>query len=246
MTVRCPYCAEEIAEQALVCKHCGQNLHIAKPFMDVAAALRAEIAELRAVVAELKGSAPSESAQVGGQTSVATGLRSAGFYLIAYIIVPVLLLIGAHYVIVMRLNLNTIVLRLTSMAIPLPFGVLLRTAAGHGLGAAFVVGTVVAVLAVTGMLAVVGTLDNVPIIPANRREWQESIEYGLSITLSIVTGNLLGRLIKRYSAPRARAGSASAEDDSPMARMFRWDMIVTGLGAIATAIMSAISGLKGE
>src|SRR5260370_39810006 len=47
------------------------------------------------------------------------------------------------------------------------------------------------------MLAVVGYIDKVPILPEPAREWREAIEYALSIVLAYVTGNLLATLILR-------------------------------------------------
>ena len=81
--------------------------------------------------------------------------------------------------------------------------------------AALVTGTIVGAAAVSGMSAVIGIVDGRPIIPADRREWQELIEYSVGIMLALVTGNLLGRIGDELQQgesrhTRARRGAAAA------------------------------------
>eukprot|EP01035_Chromulina_nebulosa_P037524 gene37524-50658_t len=62
---------------------------------------------------------------------------------------------------------------------------------------AAVAGLITAVLAVGCMLSVTGVNDNVPIMPTSLREWREAGEYAASISLAMVSGNILGTLVFR-------------------------------------------------
>jgi hypothetical protein len=96
---------------------------------------------------------------------------------------------NAHYLIVVRLDLHPIYLRLMSFIIPLPFGFALLWTAHHGFRWAFAVGMIVGVMAVAGMLTVVGYIDNVPIAPSNPREWRgPAIGVAATASASIYAG----------------------------------------------------------
>jgi len=90
--------------------------------------------------------------------------------------------------------------------IPIPFGMTLYAANKIGVRGAIGLGITTALLGVTGMLAIVGYVDKVPILPDTAREWREAIEYALSIMLAYVTGDLLAMLILRL-LPNAMAAS---------------------------------------
>jgi hypothetical protein len=123
-----------------------------------------------------------------------------------YFILPAtLLLLAAHYLIVVHFNYNPLVLRVLSIVIPLPFGFALRFVTHHGPRSALIVGGVTGVLAVFGMLTVIGFLDNVSIIPDTARDWRESVEYMISIALAVLTGNILAIAVLRVM-PRSMSG----------------------------------------
>ncbi len=190
---------------------------------------------------------------------VRTVLRYAAFY----IVLPSLLLLTAHLIVVILLDVSATYLRVASVIIPIPFGMTLyainkirfRGAAGFGCAVAF--------LSVTAMLVVVGYVDRVPILPETSREWREVLEYSLSILLAHVTGNLLAMLTLR-SLPNAMA--ASGRPSAAAVRMARmWgqhvgpeamrqrarriqDLLKTLgplAGLLASGIGSIYAGLKG-
>ncbi|WP_291577320.1 hypothetical protein [Bradyrhizobium sp.] len=111
---------------------------------------------------------------------------------------------------IIQLDLPTSYLRIISVLVPLPFGVALFAIRRIGFRGAFGVGAATALIAVTGMLAVVGLVDRVPVLPQSARDWSEAIEYGLSITLSYDAGDMLALVVFRLLPSRiATAGQPS-------------------------------------
>ncbi len=107
---------------------------------------------------------------------------------------PTLLLLAAHYLVTVTLNVSPLYLRIASVIIPLPFGIELYVLHSIGFRSAMAPGIVTAVLSVAGMLAVIGYLDGVSVVRQSRRDWREVLEYITSIALAFGTGNLLAVL----------------------------------------------------
>ena len=80
----CPYCFEEIKDEALVCKHCRQNLMVFKPLVDRLSQLEEQIAEIIASISDLQAITPA--ARVAG-TRVKKGLA---YQPIMALVLPVL------------------------------------------------------------------------------------------------------------------------------------------------------------
>jgi class 3 adenylate cyclase len=133
-------------------------------------------------------------ASLADRRSVGTGL------LLGYAVVPILTLLLAHYIFVMKLDLDTSYLRVFTLAFPALVGLALVWHAGRGLGATVLLGVTIGITSAFGMLAIVGLVDSAPILPSSRFEWQEAIEYAAGIALSTVVGGALARSI---SAARA-------------------------------------------
>jgi hypothetical protein len=93
----------------------------------------------------------------------------------AYALAPVIVLVLAHYVMVMKLDLNPAYLRGFSLLFSTGVGFVLSRRTGNGLGAACLVGAVAGILSVWGMLAIVGFADSTAIIPSSLFEWQEAL-----------------------------------------------------------------------
>jgi hypothetical protein len=199
-------------------------------------------------------------------TSLAMFDRPLRFLLLnggIYVVLPSLLLLAAHFLVVMKFDWPQLYLRIASVIIPLPFGMAAFAFSRIGYRGAIAFGALIAALSVFGMLCVVSYSDGTPIVPASFREWRETVEYGLSIALSFLTGNLLVIVVlwlvpttiaaggkpsaAAYRAARMLGRHVGEETLRRRARRIQ-DLIRTVgpiAGVIVTAAGSVYTGLKG-
>ncbi len=250
--MECPFCAEDFNDTAIVCNNCGRDLRLVLPVIEENNNLVAEIGQLQLLVNRLRAAEQRRTSP----------FRFWAVHLGSYLLLPILLLLAAHYVVTILFDLQLLILRLASLAIPLPFGFALRMFSHHGARWAAAYGAVVGVVSVGGMLAIVAHLDGVRILPENVREWREVFEYGLSIMLAYVTGNVLGALSQRMlprtldatGAPspaviyalRMIGGPASSQTLRRRAQKISDNLstIGTAAGAAGAAGASIYSGLR--
>ena len=143
--MECPFCAETIKDEAVVCKHCSRDLRIVLPV----------ITEIQQTVLELDR-LQRQLDRVN--SSLAMFDRPARFLFLnggIYVLLPSLLLLAAHYLITVTLNVSPLYLRIASVIIPMPFGMAAFALSKIGYRGAFGLGVMIAVVSVTGMLAVV-------------------------------------------------------------------------------------------
>jgi TIR domain len=149
---------------------------------------------------EKPGTGAAKSGLAARSNPVSTALSYFG-QLLPYFLVPVVLLLLAHYLIVMKLDRDAIYLRPFAVVIPAVAGFVLLRNLRLGIIAAGVLGLSIALVAVGGMMTIVGLVDQHAILPRSETGWQEVAEYLVTITLATAAGNLFARAI-HAAAPR--------------------------------------------
>ena len=251
--MECPFCAETVKDEAIACKHCSRDLRVVRPVI-------LEIQHLTRELDKLRRDLDHVNARLDRMRNP---VRYLVIQAIAYVLLPAILLVAAHVLVTIVLNVSPIYLRLASVIIPIPFGFAISSIQKVGFRGAFIVGIAAAIVSVTCMLVVTGINDQVPIFPISWLEWREVIEYSASIALAFVTGNILGIMVFQVLPGRLSQGGrpnaiaykvalmlgqhVGEEQLRRRARIIQ-ELIQTAgplAGVLATAIGSVYAGLKG-
>lgn len=209
--MNCPYCLSEVSEEAYVCKTCSRDLYLFKPMMAKVADLEGQLAavpspelyELR--IAELEQLLDEQNQRLEKRSSL-QWILDIGLYLI----IPLLLLLTAHWLIVVVYDTKMLYLRIISMVLPLPFAYALFNKSAYKLFPWFIGVIFLAISSVIGMSWITSLVDKTPVLPQNLFEWKEVLEYSASIAFSFLTGMLLGRVSYLAKQRARRAGLVSS------------------------------------
>src|SRR5262245_51042456 len=162
--MECPFCTEDLNDEAIACKGCGRDLRLVRPLVEENIRLVARIENLQAQVDMARAAVERTTAPLAFW-SVHSSL---------YVAAPAALLIAAHFVIVVVLDVSPLYLRFASILMPLPFGFAMLWFTHHGIAWSILDGILIGLISVAGMLIVVAFMDNISVLPQNAREWRET------------------------------------------------------------------------
>jgi len=259
--MNCPYCLSEVLEEAHVCKTCSRELYLFKPMMvkisslegQLAAATSQEVNELR--IAELEYLLEEQNQKLANR-SLFAWIKDIAIYLI----VPLLLLLLAHWLIAIVYDTKMIYLRIISMVLPMPFAYFLFKGYAHKLFPWFVGVVFLAIASVIGMSWITSLVDHSPVLPQNLFEWKEVLEYSASIAFSFLTGMLLGgvayagkqrhrqtrimNVLNKAASSRTADGSTSIQGLFGLIKIFEEHAgKIVALGTTAASIYTGLQGI---
>jgi len=211
--MNCPYCQSDVHPDAVVCKTCQRDFYLVKPMMEKIAALEKQLADAPDIAVQLARIALLEQqlAERSPPPQPAQGVGGALADVIAYLVLPLLLLLAAHALITIVFDLNIIYLRIVSIVLPMPFGFLLFRKHARRMLPWFGGVVALALASVIGMSGITSLVDGTTVMPQNNFEWREVIEYSASIAFSFLTGMLLGTVA-------LVAGSGADQPKGPLVR----------------------------
>ncbi|PTM41418.1 hypothetical protein [Bosea sp. 124] len=254
----CPYCDATLNGSALSCRCCGRDLTPVLPLLRRLDALEGRLAQLEqgreASRFQAETVPASDTIDVpGAETGEAASPFLVPLSRRRFWVLPVgfAALLAAYWTVVMGLDLSLSVLRLASMVIPfctglVYFGVRPRLS-WFDVGVAILF----AFFSVASMNALLGWVDNIPLLPQGVTAWRETMFYALSIGASMFAGMLLRVSQAALSAkglaslPELRKGLLSVNGKLPMDTLKAIEMTIL-LASTALSIMTGlIAGLLG-
>ena len=254
--MHCPYCISDINDEAVVCPVCRRDLYLFKPLLARIEALEKQMAAQDGATTELqrapdRADTGEEVSSLEDEPEVFPGISDW----LSNWLAPLALLLLAHGLIVIVYDLNTIYLRVVSLLIPLPFGMLLASRQRHPRWLLALMTISLAGLAVLGMSTLTWLFDGTPILPSGLREWREFLEYAASIGLSLVTGLIIGSMSRQRAQAQRTAGLSVAlarlvsngaeKTEQFQAVVKRFNDLGGTLTAAGTTLAAVYAGLQG-
>ncbi len=207
--MKCPFCAEHVKDEAVVCQHCHHDLSVVRALLDRINELTKQLENLQpGQVVAARELATSRLPGAHDRVGMITGAIERRVPLVSpltTLLMALGALLGAHFLIVVHYDLSLIWLHIASLMLPFLFGFLYRQNTTEYLSGDLAAGLVLAAAAIFAMSAIVAEVDKVPVLPRDMQGWLEYLEYGASIALAFFAGAVCRQTAVAMSDPTVKS-----------------------------------------
>jgi hypothetical protein len=248
--INCPYCQTPITASVLVCAACQRDVGVLVPLLNRMGALEAQLDALQARLTAADATRKTEENGMGLQPQAPSETAAPPRWraLIMYALLGYLGVVALHGLLVFMLDTSALVLRLSTIVLPMVLAAIANREATLRFGDSAMVGAVLALCAVATMLGVTATIDDVPWWPQTARDRSESIEYAVAMALAWASGHLAGGAVGRVTvlrhAPVAASGALASRRARLLAAYGRMQRVAASVAPILSAAMAIYTGLK--
>lgn len=247
--MNCPFCAEEIKDQAAVCKHCRRDLSIVRPVYDELRAQSEQIAalkdEIAAIRERIETGTTAPVADGGGQSGTVSGAAEPSLArpsaVAGALVLTFVLVVLAYWVIVWIFDLDSTVLLVASLLIPALLAGSFPSVRLLGIWTLLILSILLGLSTLFAMSGIKSLYEHITILPRNEAELRDDVEAAFSIALSFVTGARLSQIGRLLTAADAEAAGLSKGTEGLRKMIEIATPIVTAIGALITGIRALLA-----
>jgi hypothetical protein len=172
---------------------------------------------------------------------------------IPYLLLPILLILVAHYLIDIRLDVSLTYFRVLVFLIALGVGFLLCSQAKANIATSLLAAIIVTIVTLLGMTGIVWIArGGGSLAPASSREWQDVIDFSISIISATLAGHVAASFLQSAFPsfePRdlALKATKSIVQDTAAAtsRITTTEKLIKALTALILAVAALYAGIRG-
>lgn len=151
-----------------------------------------QIGRLIAAIDRAAAAKPDHAASIYAPSNTGAG-RALLLDVARYFVTPLVLLLAAHFLVVVALDWNIGYLWLASLIAPLIFGAAFSWFSGRGAGPACGFAVALGLVAAAGMTVSESLATGDPMLPQSRLEWLDNAQFAAGMALAFVAGYFAAR-----------------------------------------------------